>query len=134
MLAIIIAAILSLFADFVQTKQVAMMSEPQVSTGRMVYHAPDYLKWEYVTPQPLVWEINGNISNVNPQVQRLLRMIMVSVAGDMKNDAKLQKESKKLFRSIEIVMDEKNNVAQRVEMVEKNGDMTIIEFTNVTTE
>lgn len=134
MLAIIIAAILSLFADFVQTKQVAMMSEPQVSTGRMAYHAPDYLKWEYVTPQPLVWEINGNISNVNPQVQRLLRMIMVSVAGDMKNDAKLQKESKKLFRSIEIVMDEKNNVAQRVEMVEKNGDMTIIEFTNVTTE
>ena len=38
---------------------------------------------------------------------------------------------KRLFRSVQITMDEKNEVAKRVELVEKNGDVTIIEFTNV---
>ena len=134
MLAFIISAILSLSADFTQTKHVAMMKEPQVSQGHMVYLAPDYMKWQYTKPNAIVWEINGQQSNVNPQIQNLLRMIMASVAGEGAEDAKLQKESKKLFKSVNIVMDEKTRVAQRVELVEKNGDTTIIEFTNVVTK
>lgn len=134
MLAFIISAILSLSADFTQTKHVAMMKEPQVSQGHMVYRAPDYMKWQYVKPNAIVWEIDGQQSNVNPQIQNLLRMIMASVAGEGAEDAKLQKESKKLFKSVNIVMDEKTRVAQRVELVEKNGDTTIIEFTNVVTK
>jgi len=134
MLAFIISAILSLSADFTQTKHVAMMKEPQVSQGHMVYRAPDYMKWQYTKPNAIVWEINGQQSNVNPQIQNLLHMIMASVAGEGAEDAKLQKESKKLFKSVNIVMDEKTRVAQRVELVEKNGDTTIIEFTNVVTK
>ena len=134
MLAFIIAAILSIEADFVQTKHIALMSEPQVSTGHMSYRAPEYLQWAYHTPQPLVWEINGSSSNVNPQVQRLLRMIMASIAGDGTIDAKTEKESKKLFRAIHITMDEKTKVAKRVELEEKNGDVTIIEFSHVITQ
>ena len=134
MLALIISAIVSLTADFTQTKHVAMMREPQVSQGHMVYRAPDYMKWQYTKPNAVVWEINGTESNVNPQIQNLLRMIMTSVAGEGTEDAKLQKESKKLFKSVTITMDEKNHVAQRVELVEKNGDTTIIEFTNVVTK
>ena len=134
MLALIISAILSLTADFTQTKHVAMMREPQVSQGHMVYCAPDYMKWQYTKPNNIVWEINGQESNVNPQIQNLLRMIMASVAGEGADDTKLQRESKKLFKSVNIVMDEKTNVAQKVEMVEKNGDTTIIEFTNVVTK
>lgn len=134
MLAFIVAAIIGIEADFVQTKNIAMMSEPQVSTGHMTYRAPDYLQWSYQTPHTLVWEVNGDISNVNPQVQRLLRMIMASIAGDGTIDAKTEKESKKLFRSVNIIMDEKTGVAQRVEMIEKNGDVTIIEFKNVVTQ
>ena len=134
MLALIISAIVSLTADFTQTKHVAMMREPQVSQGHMVYRAPDYMKWQYTKPNAVVWEINGTESNVNPQIQNLLRMIMTSVAGEGTENAKLQKESKKLFKSVTITMDEKNHVAQRVELVEKNGDTTIIEFTNVVTK
>lgn len=131
MLAFIVAAIISIEADFVQTKNIAMMSEPQVSTGHMIYRAPDYLQWAYKTPQTLVWEVNGNTSNVNPQAQKLLRMIMASIAGNGTIDAKTEKESKKLFRSVNIIMDDKTHVAKRVELVDKNGDVTIIEFKNV---
>lgn len=131
MLAFIIAFIVSLEADFVQTKTVAMMSEPQVSKGHLVYRAPDYMQWAYTSPQKLVWEMDGKNSNVNPQIQKLLRMIMSSIAGNGQEDAQLQRESRKLFRSVNITMDGQNEVAQRVELVEKNGDTTIIEFSNV---
>ena len=131
MLAIIIAVIISLEADFVQTKNVAMMSEPQVSSGHMSYRSPDYMRWAYKKPQAVVWEIDGEKSNVNPQIQKLLRMIMASIAGDKQDDAKMQRETKRLFKSVTVTMDEKTDTAKRVEMVEKNGDTTIIEFTNV---
>ena len=132
--ALILSVILSLEADFVQTKNVAMLNEPQVSTGHLSYRAPDYIRWAYTSPQTLVWEVNGEQSNVNPQVQRLLRMIMSSISGEANDDAKMMREVKKMFRSMNITMDEQTGVAQRVEMVEKNGDTTIIEFTHVLTK
>lgn len=132
--ALILSVILSLEADFVQTKNVAMLNEPQVSTGHLSYRAPDYIRWAYTSPQTLVWEVNGEQSNVNPQVQRLLRMIMSSISGEANDDAKTMREVKKMFRTMNITMDEQTGVAQRVEMVEKNGDTTIIEFTHVLTK
>lgn len=134
MLAFIIAVIVSLEADFVQTKTSALMSEPQVSTGHLVYRAPEYMQWSYRTPQPLVWEIDGNKSNVNPQIQKLLRMIMSSISGQNQDNEKMQRESKRLFHMVNITMDERNEVAKRVEMIEKNGDTTIIEFNHVVTK
>lgn len=134
MLALILAVIVSLEADFVQTKTSALFADPQVSTGHMTYRAPDYMQWAYISPQQHLWEIDGEQSNVNPQIQKLLRMIMSSVAGNTAEDPKLQKESKRLFREVNIVMDEADQVARRVELIEKNGDTTTIEFTNVVTQ
>ena len=134
MLALILAVIVSLEADFVQTKTSALFADPQVSTGHMTYRAPDYMQWAYRSPQQLVWEIDGEQSNVNPQIRKLLRMIMASVAGNTAEDPKLQKESKRLFREVNITMDEAGQVARRVELIEKNGDTTTIEFTNVVTQ
>lgn len=133
MLTLILSVILNLTADFTQTKSVAMMREPQVSQGKMVYRAPDYLKWEYTSPNAVVWEMNGQESNVSPQIQNLLRMIMASISGVEESDDKLRRESKKLFRSVNVIMDEQRKVAQRVELIDKNGDTTIIEFSNVVT-
>ena len=107
-----------------------MMNEPQVSTGHLVYRAPDFMQWSYRTPQAVTWEIDGEKSNVNPQIQKMLRMIMSSISGDAAEDPKLQKETKKLFREVNITMDEKNEAAKRVELIEKNGDVTVIEFKN----
>ena len=131
MLALIIAVILSLEADFTQTKTSALMSEPQVSTGHLAYRAPDYMQWSYASPQQIIWEINGSKSNVNPQIQKLLRMIMASIAGNSQEDERMQRESKRLFKAVNITMDERQEVAKRVELIEKNGDVTIIEFKNV---
>jgi outer membrane lipoprotein-sorting protein len=133
MLAFIIAVIVSLEADFTQTKTVALMNEPQVSQGHLIYRAPDYMQWAYTAPQTLVWEIDGNTSNVNPQIQKLLRMIMSSIAGN-NEDEKMKRESKRLFQDVQITMDETNQVAKRVDLIEKNGDLTTIEFTNVVTK
>lgn len=130
MLLFILAVIMGLEADFVQTKSSAMMNEPQVSTGHLVYRAPDFMQWSYRTPQAMTWEIDGEKSNVNPQIQKMLRMIMSSISGDAAEDPKLQKETKKLFREVNITMDEKNEAAKRVELIEKNGDVTVIEFKN----
>lgn len=125
---------MGLEADFTQTKTVAMMTEAQVSTGHMSYRAPDFMQWEYKSPQPLVWKIDGEQSNVNPQIQKLLRMIMASVAGGNQAEANMQREAKRIFRSVNITMDDTGQVAQRVELVEKNGDTTIIDFSNVVTK
>ena len=134
MLAFIIAAIVSIQADFVQTKHSALFCEPQVSTGHMIYRSPDYIQWAYSTPEKVVWEMDGNRSNVNPQVQKLLRMIMASIAGQNAENTRMQRETKRLFRSVNVIMNEDIQVARRVEMVEKNGDTTIIEFKNVVTK
>lgn len=122
---------MSLEADFVQTRHSSMMSGPQISLGHMSYHAPDYLQWAYTSPETMVWEINGSKSNVNPHVQRLLRMIMNAVEGQDPDSEKVKKETKKFFQSVNIIIDEKTGVAKQVEMTEKNGDKTIIEFKNV---
>ena len=134
MLLLVLSVIVSLEADFVQTKTSSLMMEPQVSTGHMTYRAPDFMRWEYRQPQTVVWEVDGDKSNVNPQIQKLLRMIMASVADEWRDDEKLQRESRKLFRSVEATMDENNRAARRVELTEKNGDTTVIEFTNVVTK
>jgi len=134
MLAFILSVIVSLEADFVQTKSSALMVEPQVSTGHMSYRAPDFMRWEYSKPQTIVWEIDGDKTNVNPQIQKLLRSIMASVQGQSAEDANIQRETKKLFRSVQVTMDEKTHVAKQVELIEKNGDTTIIEFKNVVTK
>ena len=131
MLAFVLAVILSLNADFVQTKQIKLMREPQVSTGHLVYRAPDYMQWQYIKPNKVTWEMNGEQTNVNPQLQRMLKMIMASISGEAQNDAKLQREMKKMFREVNITMDDTGEVAKRVELVEQNGDITIIEFSNV---
>ena len=131
MLAFVLAVILSLNADFVQTKQIKLMREPQVSTGHLVYRAPDYMQWQYIKPNKVTWEMNGEQTNVNPQLQRMLKMIMASISGEAQNDAKLQREMKKMFREVNITMNDTGEVAKRVELVEQNGDITVIEFSNV---
>ena len=81
-LIIILGTILQLSADFYQTKQSQILVEEQVSTGHLIYRSPDYLRWEYNSPIQLVWELDGDNTNVSPQVKRLLKLIMQTIACD----------------------------------------------------
>lgn len=46
-------AVQTLTADFVQYKESSMLVEPVEATGRFYYSAPDRVRWEYETPDPI---------------------------------------------------------------------------------
>ena len=146
MLALILGVILQLSADFCQTKQSAMLVEEQVSPGHLTYRAPDYLRWEYTSPIQLVWELDGEKSNVSPQVKRLLKLIMQTIACDnlqttddfevsMKNGVYYllpkNRELKQFFSAIQLEIDAQTKVARKVILTEKNGDISTIVFNNI---
>jgi hypothetical protein len=122
------------------------MREPQVATGKMTYRSPDYLKWEYFTPNVIAWEIDGDKCSANPQIVRLLRMILSSVSGsalqtndefDVRQEGNIytlvpkKREWKRMFKMLQITMNEQTSVAEKVEMTEANNDKTMIVFSNV---
>ncbi|MFQ5526653.1 MAG: outer membrane lipoprotein carrier protein LolA [Thermoanaerobaculia bacterium] len=43
----------TLEAEFSQRKQSALLLEPDVATGRFSYTAPDKVRWEYLSPDPI---------------------------------------------------------------------------------
>ncbi|MEE8368918.1 MAG: outer membrane lipoprotein carrier protein LolA [Thermoanaerobaculia bacterium] len=45
--------LVTLVADFVQHKESAMLIEPETSTGMFSYAAPDRVRWEYASPNPI---------------------------------------------------------------------------------
>ena len=146
MLAFILGAILHLSADFRQTKQSVMLVDEQVSVGHLTYRTPDYLRWEYTSPIQLVWELDGEKSNVSPQVKRLLKLIMQTIACDklqttddfevsVKNGVyhllPKNRELKQFFTNIQLEIDSTTKVAKKVILTEKNGDVSTIVFYNI---
>ena len=127
--------IASFTAHFVQDKQSALFT------------TPDYLRWEYTSPQPLVWEIDGDKGNVNKQITGLLMLIKQCVKGDFGAAEKSftvqqnghsvvltpkKRELQRLFRQIEIELNPQTDIADRVVIHEANGDDTTIRFSQVT--
>jgi outer membrane lipoprotein-sorting protein len=50
----------SIAARFKQTKRVALLREPLVSSGRFTFTRPDRVRWEVLEPAPFVVEIAGS--------------------------------------------------------------------------
>ena len=44
---------------FTQQKTMAMLTEPTVSEGLMVYNAPDMMRWEYTSPYSFALLVDG---------------------------------------------------------------------------
>lgn len=135
-----------LTAEFEQVKTSELLSEPVVSEGHLTYRAPDYLRWEYTSPQALVWEVDGAKGNVSPQVRQIMTLILKSVSGEylQPNEdfnvtrtggvAELtpkRRELKQLFSKITILISPQTKVAEEVVLYEKNGDETKIRFGKV---
>ena len=133
-------------AQFVQTKQSPLFDAPQQSTGTLTYRQPDYLRWEYLSPQPLVWELKGDKGNMSSQLKGMVMLIRESIQGDF-DKAKTsfdvseegntitlvpkKREMKKIFRSIRITLNPATRIADLVELTEAGGDVTTIRFTDV---
>ena len=45
---------------FTQQKTMAMLTEPTVSEGLMVYNAPNKMRWEYTSPYAFALVVNGD--------------------------------------------------------------------------
>ena len=142
----IILAVGSFVAQFVQTKQSQLFDAPQQSAGILTYRQPDYLRWEYTSPQPLVWELKGDKGNMSSQLKGMVMLIRESIRGDFEKArtsfdvteegdmitlVPRKRELMKIFRSIRITLNPDTRIADFVELTEAGGDITTIRFTDV---
>ena len=87
--------------DFVQTKNLRMLNDKMVSTGRMYYKQGGLLRWEYTRPYSYVFIVNGNqvavrnakrndVIDVNKSkmFKEIARIMMNSVVGKCINDSR----------------------------------------------
>ena len=133
-------------ADFVQVKSSLLFAEPEASKGHLTYREPDYLRWEYTSPQPIVWEVNGAKDNVSPQIKQLVVLILktvngsylqpnsdfdVSWEGDWAILKPKRRDLKQLFTKITIRLNPQTGIADEVVLYEQSGDETNIRFFNV---
>ena len=136
-------------ADFVQTKTSTLLAEPLKSYGHLSYKKPDFLRWEYLSPTRLVWEISGQETNVKKGALAIVKLIMKSVQGDYlqeNNDFEVAKQQdtyilspkrkqlSQLYSKIEMRFNEETGVADEIRLYEKNSDITTIVFLNARTE
>jgi outer membrane lipoprotein-sorting protein len=49
-------------SEFRQERRLAMLKEPVVSTGRFYYEKPDKLRWEFISPEPSGFFVNGKVA------------------------------------------------------------------------
>jgi outer membrane lipoprotein-sorting protein len=49
-------------SEFRQERRLAMIKEPVVSTGRFYYQKPDKLRWEFISPDPSGFLVNGKLA------------------------------------------------------------------------
>lgn len=144
----LLLAVTSFTARFIQEKHVQLLQEVQHSEGQLVFRQPDYLKWEYTSPQPLVWELNGEKTNMNPQVKSMVMLIRQCITGDYEKAERSftiqhnpdavtllpkKKEMQRLFKEMVIRLDPETEIAREVTLIEVNDDKTTIRFFDVQT-
>lgn len=125
----------SLEAEFTQRRHSPLLSEDLVSKGKLTLAAPDYLRWEIVSPKPRVSEFNASDaasarrfrlpSDKDFRVSTLegeeLSIILDPVRGDLK----------RLFSRIVVKVDPQTYHIHSVLLSGLDGDSTFIEFYSV---
>ena len=95
------AAVKTMQCDFVQTRQLKLLSDKMVSRGRMYYQQPNRLRWEYTSPYTYTFILNGQkvlLNNSRRQdvidvrqnklFREIARIMMNSVVGQSLSDDK----------------------------------------------
>jgi outer membrane lipoprotein-sorting protein len=150
-------------AGFRQTKHVALLAEPLVSTGRFSFERPDHVRWEMVTPEPLVVEISGSSLRAGPPgavadvdagpAVGLFRDLggLFSGASAYAGEERFtlgpgdsgpwsfvltprDPSVARVIRAIDIELDPATGGPRRVAITERGGDRTEIELLDVTVE
>lgn len=56
----------ALDARFRQTKRIALLRDPLISTGRVRFEPPDGMRWEVISPEPLVVDARDGVVRAGP--------------------------------------------------------------------
>lgn len=146
MLALATAVPKQVTADFILVKSSPMLQGEHVFLGKLTYKSPDYIRWEYTSPEKMVWELKGTKGNLSPQVKRMVDMITACIDGkvderNLRVDEKgnvmtitpQRRDMRRVVEKIVVTKDPKTGFAAIVEIHEANGGKTSITFTNVRT-
>ena len=140
------AGVKSLQADFMQVKEMAIVKEKMVSSGKM-YFQDGSLRWEYVKPSKSVFVTDKDQMKSNKMFRSMAGLMAGSVTGINLNDPSfkvtmyspgkgyvaelvpLKREMKQMFTKIRLLFGADNRVRQ-VELEESQG-RTVITLSNV---
>ena len=122
----------SIQCRFTQTKSAKLLKEKMISEGRMLYRQPAELRWEYTKPNDFAFVVKNDQVTVSSEGK--VRKFDGQRAKAFNYTVHLlpqNKELKKLFVRFVLELTPALNMATAVEMYEKNGDVTRIEFSEV---
>lgn len=140
------AGVKSLQADFMQVKEMAIVKEKMVSSGKM-YFQDGSLRWEYLKPSKSVFVTDKDQMKSNKMFRSMAGLMAGSVTGINLNDPSfkvtmyspgkgyvaelvpLKREMKQMFTKIRLLFGADNRVRQ-VELEESQG-RTVITLSNV---
>jgi outer membrane lipoprotein carrier protein len=140
------AGVKSLQADFMQVKEMAIVKEKMVSSGKM-YFQDGSLRWEYLKPSKSVFVTDKDQMKSNKMFRSMAGLMAGSVTGIKLNDPSfkvtmyspgkgyvaelvpLKREMKQMFTKIRLLFGADNRVRQ-VELEESQG-RTVITLSNV---
>jgi len=150
----------AIVSDFTQNKHLDFLANDIVSSGVLVFKAPESVKWSYHTPfsYSVIFEKGmlriddeGKKSDVkvggSPLFKELSELIVKSVRGDMFDDHKFAIEYLKTSKGYRVELKTKDEAFKKyiaqfvltfnaaysvheVKMIEPSGDYTHIVFTN----
>lgn len=151
----------TLQADFTETKTMALLKKPAVSSGKMSVQIPNTLSWKYTSPETFAFIFknekiyitkNGKTTSTaakNKMFSKLSQLIMGSVNGTLftnpdfivrysksgkKTAAKFIPKSQTLLKYIKFVtlyFADGQNLVQQVNLQDASGDLTEINFKNI---
>src|SRR5690606_37041032 len=99
----------TIISDFVQTKHISVLDNAITSEGKLVFKAPDLVKWEYIKPyqntaifkdDQLLVNNEGKRQNIDLSSNKMFRslnsLIVNSIKGDMFDETQFDLEYFKL--------------------------------------
>lgn len=151
----------TLQAEFYQKKTSKLFKNPQELNGVIYFKKPDSIRWEYTTPEkyiilveketfqiyyPALKKIKtGKFSRLRGRIfsilfareplEKLKNYFIIELRRKENEDVLVLTPQmfklKKYWRSWKMVIDKKSFLPSAVEIIEKDGDITYIEFKNL---
>ncbi|MCB9426281.1 MAG: outer membrane lipoprotein carrier protein LolA [Flavobacteriales bacterium] len=146
--------------DFIQKKHLAFLTNDIESSGKMLFKAPNYLKWSYSKPFQYSIEFKNNKVLIDDQgkkssidignskvFEKINKMIVGSVSGQMFDEKEFEisyfkvpngvlvklisiTEMKKYIKEVNLLFPVSSYTVSEVKLVESSDDYTLIQFKN----